>query len=61
MSEQMKTLIDDYEKHRNKISEHTAVGDETPEAKRARFNLMQKNYANWFDAYFPSFKKQHER
>lgn len=61
MSEQTKALISDYEKHRNKITEHASVGDETPEATRVRFNMIEKDFTHWFDYYFPTFKKHEHR
>lgn len=60
MSNKHRQLIADYEKYRSQVSE-AAVGDESAEQRKARFNLMQKDFAKWFDYYFPSFKKRNER
>jgi len=57
MSDKHQHIIAEWQAHCNRLKTPLTVGDSSPEENRARFNLLQKDFASWFDYYFPSFKK----
>lgn len=62
MSTRYDKILNDYDKHCQRIAQSTSIRiNESPADKARRMKSLEADYIKWFEYYFPNYAKRNVR